>query len=196
MSHRVLLPSRGATVMTRLNIPHILLQHLQNLEPNANFTVNLPLITSSTGARYYAKIGSSSERDQYAGEAESLKAMNIAAPGLSPKILVSGVTDGSDGESAGQPYFLSEYKDLSGRLTDEAADVLAKRLATELHAYKSDMGFGFAVPTFCGATRQENGWYDTWAEFYSQLIGGLLSKLKRKGRFDDLISKGEEVQRR
>ncbi|KAF7979395.1 hypothetical protein HWV62_42498 [Athelia sp. TMB] len=118
--------------------------------------------------------------------------MNIAAPGLSPKILVSGVTDGSDGERAGQPYFLSEYKDLSGRLTDEAADVLAKRLATELHAYKSDMGFGFAVPTFCGATRQENGWYDTWAEFYSQLIGGLLSKLKRKGRFDDLISKGEE----
>ncbi|KZP25431.1 Ketosamine-3-kinase [Athelia psychrophila] len=182
--------------MTRSNIPQILLRHLQGIEPNAKFTGNLPVITSSSGIRYYAKVGSPLEQEQYIGEAESLKAMTIAAPGLSPKVLASGITEDSLDETlAGQPYFLSEYKEL-GRLTGAGADVLAKRLATELHAFKSDAGFGFAVPTFCGATRQDNGWYETWAEFYSELISGLLSKLKRKGSFSELVAKGEEMRSR
>lgn len=182
--------------MTRSNIPQILLRHLQGIEPNAKFTGNLPVITSSSGIRYYAKVGSPLEQEQYIGEAESLKAMTIAAPGLSPKVLASGVMEDSLDETlAGQPYFLSEYKEL-GRLTGAGADVLAKRLATELHAFKSDAGFGFAVPTFCGATRQDNGWYETWAEFYSELISGLLLKLKRKGSFSKLVAKGEEMRSR
>ena len=178
------------------DIPQILIAHLQKLEPDAKFTGSLPAIQSSTGTRYFGKIGSLSEKDQYIGETESLKAMNKAAPGLSPFVVASGFVDGSGVESSmGRPYFLSEYKDL-GRLTNKAADVLAKRLATELHGYKSSNGFGFEVPTFCGATRQENGWYESWEECYSEMIGSLLEKLKQKGKFGDLCSKGSEVRRK
>lgn len=182
--------------MSHSNIAQILLRHLQRIEPGAEFTGNLPLITSSTGARYYAKVGSPSEQDQYIGEAESLKAMSIAAPGLCPKIFASGITDGlKDEKNLGRPYFLSEYKEL-GRLTGAGADTLAKRLAMELHAFKSNSGFGFAVPTFCGNTKQENGWYGTWAECYSELIGGLLLKLKQKRGFNELVVKGDEMRER
>lgn len=178
-----------------MDIPQIILEHLKNLEPNATFTGDLPTIQSSTGTRYFAKIGSSSERDQYVGEAESLKAINEAAPGLSPRMFASGAVDSSGNESStGQPYFLSEYKYL-GRITTEAANVLARRLATELHRSKSNKGFGFDVPTYCGATRQENGRYESWDKCYSEMVGSLLKKLKQKGRFGDLCRMGEEVRR-
>ena len=182
--------------MGRSDIPQILFTHLKKLEPNVEFSGSLPTIQSSAGVRYFAKIGSLSERDQYSGEVESLRAINEAAPGLSPRILASGFIDSSGNESStGQPYFLSEYKDLRS-LTSKAADVLAKRLATELHRYKCSKGFGFDVPTYCGATRQENGWYETWEECYSEMIGNLLEKLRQKRRFGDLCSKGEEVRRK
>ena len=175
-----------------MNIPQIFLTHLEKLEPNANFTGTLPTIKSSTGARYFAKIGSPSEKDQYFGEVESLKAMDKAAPGLSPRVFASGVVDNES--FTGRPYFLSEYKDF-GHLTSRAADVLATRLATQLHGYKSSKGFGFHVPTYCGPTRQDNGWYESWQDCYTEMIGSLLGKLKQKARYNDLCSKGEEVRK-
>ena len=90
---------------------------------------------------------------------------------------------------------MSEYKNI-GSLTDASAEKLAKRLATEMHNYKSMMGFGFAVPTFCGRTKQDNGWYDSWEQCYDALIGGLLSKLESSGGYDELCSKGEQIRRR
>jgi len=71
--------------------------------------------------------------------------------------------------------------------------VLAKRLATELHQYKNQEGFGFNVPTFCGMTKQKNGWYRTWEHCYNSLIGTLLEGLAEHG-YDDLVRTGEEVQ--
>lgn len=182
--------------MARSSIPKILLIHLERLEPNAEFTSSLPTIKSSTGAHYFAKLGTSSEKDQYIGEAESLKAIGEAAPGLAPRVFASGLADNSANETvSSNPYFLSEYKDF-GPLTSKSADILAKRMATEVHAHKSGQGFGFGVPTYCGATRQDNGWYPSWEECYSEMIGALLSKLKNKGRFSDLCSKGDEVRAR
>jgi protein-ribulosamine 3-kinase len=167
------------------DLPGILLQHLKTLEPEAQFSVTLPLVQSSSGKKYFAKVGTPDEKDQYIGEAESLNAMSIAAPGLSPRVLAYGETEG-------RPYFLSEYKDI-GRLSHTAAETLGKRLAEELHKYRSTKGFGFDVPTYCGATRQENGWFKTWAECFDALMGGLLTKLGRG--LGDLRAKGEEVRR-
>lgn len=192
-----------------MTIPQILLTHLERLEPNATFTGSPPKIQSSSGKRYFAKIGSSmSDIDQYTGEAMSLKAMEKAAPGLSPRVLAFGCihsaplnelepssSSSTDVQrSIGQMYFLSEYRDIAP-LTPEAADVLAKRLATELHRYKSTIGFGFDIPTYCGATRQENGWYKSWADCYGDLLGGLLGKLE-DSKFEELYRKGEEVRER
>ena len=170
------------------NIPQVLQKELEILEPNATFTASLPKIESSKGKRYFAKIGSISERDQYVGEAESLKEINNAAPGIAPRVFVYGDTDG-------KPYFLSEYLDY-GYLTNKASGTLAKRLATELHQYKSTKGFGFQAPTYCGATRQDNGWYETWEVCYSAMMGALLAKLSQRGTFRELVDKGNEVRRR
>ncbi|KAH7930403.1 Ketosamine-3-kinase [Leucogyrophana mollusca] len=175
----------------------ILLPRLRNIEPEAQFTLTLPIINSSSGRRYYGKVGTTAEKDQYIGEVESLKAIGSAAPGLAPRVLVHGVA-GDPGEDAsqdglGRPYFISEYKGIAS-LTDEAGATLGKRMATELHAHRSPSGFGFPVPTFCGATRQENGWYETWEDCYSAMIGNLLASLKGKRMFTEMCNKGEEVR--
>ncbi|KIJ66307.1 hypothetical protein HYDPIDRAFT_109300 [Hydnomerulius pinastri MD-312] len=171
----------------------IFLPHLQNIEPGAQFTFNLPIITSSTGNSYYAKSGNSSERDQYVGEAESLRAIHKAAPGLAPQVFASGIVDSESTDGASQPYFLSEYKDF-GSLSAKSGEILGQRLARELHTFKSTNGYGFDVPTYCGATRQDNGWFDTWEECYSTMIRNLLLKLKGRSRFAELETKGEEVR--
>lgn len=133
---------------------NILRQKLVEIEPNAeHFSFNLPVVTSSSGKRYFAKVGSKSECEQYVGEAESLKHIARAAPGLVPQVSQNGLT------ADGKPYLITEYLDIAHH-SNASLSRLAKRLASELHAYKSNKGFGFDVPTFCGATKLENGWYD------------------------------------
>ena len=174
--------------MERSNIPRILLEKLQQLEPDSEFTGSLPKIRSSSGKTYFAKTGSFLEKEQYVGEAESLKAIESAAPGLAPNVLSFGVGNED------KPYFICEYKDL-GRLDDETGKVLAKRLATELHTHQSAQGFGFHVPTYCGATRLKNGWFPSWEECFNTMIGDLLSELADRRYYDELCSRGEEIRR-
>ena len=173
----------------------VFLPHLRNIEPNSQFTFNIPIVTSSAGNGYYAKLGSVAELDQYIGEAESLKAIYDAAPGLAPRVFASGVVEGDSNVATGRPYFLSEYKDM-GSLSGKAAELLGERMANELHAFKSSKGYGFHVPTYCGATRQENGWFETWEECYSTMIENLLLQLKGRRGNAELITKGEEVRAR
>ncbi|KAI0756838.1 fructosamine kinase PKL/CAK/FruK [Daedaleopsis nitida] len=170
---------------------------LQREEPGASLTQDGSSLRSSTGQRYFAKIGSKRDTDQFIGEAESLKAMLLAAPGLVPKLIDYGTIDKDTCEredEIGRPFFLSEYKDI-GPLSSTAAKVLGKRLATELHAYKGTQGFGFHVPTYCGATRQDNGWFETWPECFDALMGGLVDKLQAQGGYDSLCSQVAEVRK-
>jgi fructosamine-3-kinase len=172
-----------------MSIHPILLKQLQKLESDAEFTVQSSRsnrITSSTGKQYFAKIGLEHEEEQYIGEAESLKHIAAAAPGLAPSVAASGL----DGK---KPFLITEYKDLTS-LNDAAARRLGQRLATELHAYKGLEGFGFGVPTYCGATRLQNGWFDRWDDCFSAMIGDLLTQLKKKGGFSVLCAKGEKVR--
>ncbi|KAI0034186.1 fructosamine kinase [Vararia minispora EC-137] len=175
-------------------LPPFILNKLQQLEPGALFDVRLPRVQSSSGTRYFVKVGASGEKEQYIGEERSLRDMHAAAPGLVPKMVMSGFLD-SNGESqgdSGRPYFVSEYKDI-GPLSSQAGAILGKRLGVELHRFKSDKGFGFDVPTFCGATRMRNGWYDTWTECFSVKIKDLLQTLQDEGRGKRLVQKGGEV---
>ena len=93
------------------------------------------------------------------------------------------------------PYFLSEYKDI-GSLSTTTAEVLGKRLATELHTHKSENGYGFQVPTYCGATRQDNGWFETWPACFDALIGGLADKLEAQGCYENLCKQVTQVRKR
>lgn len=178
-----------------------IVQAIHAEEPEASvLDANPPTIRTSSGKEYYFKLGSPKDADQYLGEAEALKHMHIAAPGLAPRLVACGTIDQNGGFSQfiadkGSSYFVAEYKDI-GFLTDSAASKLGERLATELHMYKSTSGFGFAVPTYCGNTRQENGWYETWEECYDALIAGLVAKLEEKGRFQDLCTKTNLIRKR
>lgn len=150
---------------------------------------NLPLVkSSSSGKSYFAKIGSSSDSEQYKGEIESLRHIHLAAPNLAPRVLSEGINE------EGRPYCISEYKYLAG-LSTGSATKLATRLATELHTYKSDKGFGFEVPTFCGPTKLKNGWFETWEACYDALIGDLLQGLAARSANKALCEKGEAVRR-
>ena len=171
---------------TTMPIPAILLQHLQTLRPHSKFSGIPPKVQSSEGESFYVKVGDPGDVDQFVGEVESLKAIHEAAPGLAPKLLASGTENG-------RPYFISQYMNLGG-LSDQSGRELGKRLALELHQYTSDKGFGFHVPTYCGATRMKNGWFGTWEECYSEKIKDLLNALKTRGRYEELCKKGEQVR--
>ncbi|GBE77696.1 fructosamine kinase PKL/CAK/FruK [Sparassis latifolia] len=182
------------------HVHQVFVQSIRKEEPDVaiNSSAHSPPIQSSSGRGYIGKIGSLSEKDQYIGEAESLKAIDIAAPELAPRLIACGVLDEETAESEGdigKPFFLCEYRDMRS-LSDSAAEILGKRLATEMHAYKSKKGFGFHVPTYCGRTRQENGWYDSWEQCYDALIGSLLSTLKKRGGYESLCEKGDQVRNR
>ncbi len=199
--------------------PHILKQ-LERIEPGALFSDGLPQISSSSGKTYFAKVGSPKEKEQYVGEAESLRAMSLAAPGIAPSLLAFGFVDkngeeikttgegggedhhtNSSGPDDGRPFFISEYKDMSP-LTERSGRILGRRLATEMHNYTSPNygllegggGFGFGVPTFCGATRLRNGWYETWERCFDVLVGDLLSTLEARGGYSELCRRGQDVR--
>ncbi|KAF8922098.1 fructosamine kinase PKL/CAK/FruK [Mucidula mucida] len=147
-------------------ISAILLEQLEKLRPNADLSGSPPRIRPPT------------ERISLSNSGVPMKRSNIlaklTAPGLAPLVLASGISDG-------RPYFISEYKDM-GRLSEKSGQELGKRLALELHQYTSNKGFGFHVPTFCGATRMKNGWYETWEECYSEMIKDLLDALRSTNR--------------
>ncbi|KAI0257177.1 fructosamine kinase PKL/CAK/FruK [Lactifluus subvellereus] len=185
--------------MAHSTIPLHILKELERLEPGAQFSGVLPQVSSSSGKSYYTKAGSPKEREQYVGEAEALKAMALAAPGLTPSLLALKFVNerGEETENSGAaiPIFISEYKDITS-LTEQSGAILGKRLAQELHNYTSSKGYGFEVPTFCGATRLRNGWYETWERCFDTLVGDLLSTLSARGGHSDLCRKGQDVRTR
>jgi protein-ribulosamine 3-kinase len=178
----------SSLICTVSMLPATLQKELEKLEPGSTFS-GQPRVESSSGKVYYAKAGSASEKEQYVAETESLKAINGAAPGLAPTLLSFGY------DEADRPFFISEYKDLS-RLDHSAGGKLAKRMATELHQCTNPEGkFGFHVPTFCGATRQKNGWYNSWEECFNAMIGDLFEIIKRKGSsYHSLCETGQRLQ--
>jgi fructosamine-3-kinase len=65
-----------------------------------------------------------------------------------------------------------------------------------MHRYTSAKGYGFEVPTFCGATRLRNGWYESWEQCFDTLIRDLLSTLTERGNYSELCRKGQDVRTR
>lgn len=172
-----------------------ILRALQALDLNESYSsTGGPRVTSSKGASYFAKVGLSSDWDQWNGEAASLKAMYAAAPGLCPKLIAFR----DDPAGSKRPFMVSEYLDVSG-LSSTSAMQLAKRLALELHEPKNNQKepkgmFGFGCPTYCGVTRLENGWFQTWEECFAALMRGLVDGIRKRGSgFAETVRLGDET---
>jgi hypothetical protein len=143
-------------------IPAPLVEILRSIEsdhPSATFTMEGFCVRSSpSGRAYYVKLGDPADEEQYNGEAVSILHIARAAPDLCPAILRFGTakfpeTDmGGDGDAEviDRPFWVSEYKFVHP-LDPKSASTLAKRLALELHAYRSQNGAcdGEASPISC-----------------------------------------------
>ncbi|KAH9997695.1 Ketosamine-3-kinase [Russula compacta] len=190
---------RSLLPMVRSAIPPYILKQLARVEPGAQFSGVLPQVLSSSGKCYYAKVGCPNDRGPYVTEAESLRAIGSAAPGLVPTLLAFGYADENGRETdrgKGTPFFITEYKDMTS-LTERSGAILGRRLATEVHSYTSPKGFGSDVPAYYGgSTRLRNGWYKTWERYVDALIGDLLSTLEARGGYIDLCQKGQYVRAR
>lgn len=89
-------------------LPPALAAALDNIEPGASFIGTLPKLTSSISHKpYYVKVGTSTDENQYIGEAESLKVLEECSPGLGPKLLAIHTDEDTS-------YMISEYLEFSG----------------------------------------------------------------------------------
>ena len=113
--------------------------------------------SSSSGRAYYVKLGKPGDEEQYNGEAVGIEHITRAAPDLCPAILRFGtakfpaIEDDEDAEMIDKPFWVSEYRFMHS-LDPGSASVLARRLALELHAHRS-----------------QNGACDSESEFLSEL---------------------------
>lgn len=114
-------------------------------------------MNTDTGKTYIAKLASTNVV-QLLGEAEGLRRMYKTSPGLVPKLHIVEQLDNGNNCKA---LFISDYIEL-GSLDGKATTKLAEKMANELHNPEKQLsdveGFGFPVPTHCGATEQDNTW--------------------------------------
>lgn len=155
------------------------------------------ILTDSRGRRYFAKTGyGAAAAAQMRGEARGLVAMARTAPGLAPEFIVSCSTSKSDSKE--QCAMLSQYFDL-GRGGDQRE--LARRIAqmhTPLSKLQSKgdqepLGYGFPVPTHCGATEQDNTWEQSWEDFFrDRRLGDLVRRIDEP----QITKEWEELQKK
>jgi fructosamine-3-kinase len=111
---------------------------------------------------FFAKWNAEAPPDLFEAEGRGLREMARARSSLAiPSVLVAS---GPRGGSAG--FIVMEYLDPRAAHAPADEEVLGRGLA-ELHRFGAKQ-FGFAGDTYCGSTRQANGWGDSWPEFYSE----------------------------
>ena len=111
---------------------------------------------------YFLKVASGDRgRAMMLGECESMRAIHAITPSFIPEPYAWGTYESAPDTH----FFLCEFRELKEELPDPHK--LAAKLA-ELHLRRGspEGKFGFHVTTFNGNMPQDNGWTDTWEEFY------------------------------
>lgn len=121
-------------------------------------------------ASYFAKLVRGPAKAQAKGEAASLLAMAAYAPqGFVPAVL--GVK-----EANGELAMVSSYAE--GSRSPDFQARLGAALATMHSPSGKSEGYGFDVPTHCGATEQDNAWNQSWEAFFrDQRLGDLVRRI-------------------
>jgi len=129
-------------------------------------------VTTSEG-EFFAKWSAECAGDIFLREAEGLEALRaVGSPIVIPRVIAAAAP--LDGDPA---FLILEYLKPADRGDDTR---LGEGLAV-LHRSHGD-AFGFPSPSYCGATRQENAWDDSWPAFYrDRRIEPLLKVLDQRG---------------
>nr|ODN95382.1 fructosamine kinase [Cryptococcus depauperatus CBS 7855] len=147
---------------------------VSELSPAANSITHMP-----TGNQYFTK--TQQDVKQMRGEIAGLRAMSVTSKDLVPKLL------GFEVDPTGkQATMVSQYFDLSSAKEEPIQRDLGRKLAnmhsippTGTEGYSGD--YGFAVPTHCGATEQDNTWETNWEVFFrDRRLGYLIRKIDDK----------------
>jgi protein-ribulosamine 3-kinase len=105
------------------------------------------------GETRFLKVNEPAFARAFAAEAQGLRALR-AAGSRAPRPVAQGV-------EAGHAYLAMEWMDLGAR-GDFAA---LGRMLAQLHRNEGAR-FGWDEDNFIGATPQQNGWYESWPEFW------------------------------
>lgn len=126
----------------------------------------------------------SSNVAQLVGEHTSLRAIRMTNADLIPTLYP--LSFNHDGSMAGMVTGKFELGRAGSSERQRALGLAVAKMhrsADEVDVDSEDRdlepkGYGFSVPTYCGATKQDNEWAETWEEFYRERrLGSLVRRL-------------------
>lgn len=117
---------------------------------------------STSEGEFFVKWSASCPPDIFVREAQGLEALRSAASEIViPRVVAAREPAGRD-----PAFLIIEYLEPAGRETLPDDEKLGRGLAA-IHRVRADR-FGFDAPTYCGLTRQDNRWRDSWIDFYRE----------------------------
>lgn len=132
---------------------------------------------ATSEGEFFAKWSTRCPEDIFLREADALDALrSVSAEILVPRVIAAS------SPAKGHPAFLVlEYLTPAARGQEQEDERLGRGLAL-IHKSRGAR-FGFSAPTYCGSTRQDNRWRDSWPEFYREnRLGPLVQTLGEQGR--------------
>ena len=131
-------------------------------------------LTTSEG-EFFVKWSARCPPDIFRCEAAGLEALRSANAGIAiPRVIAA--TEPSGDEPA---CLILEYLEPAARESVPDDERLGRGLAA-IHRNRADR-FGFDAPSYCGLTRQENSWRDSWVDFFrDQRLQPLVDTLVRE----------------
>jgi fructosamine-3-kinase len=132
-------------------------------------------LTTSVG-EFFAKWSARGPGDIFVREAFGLETLRRAESGLVvPRVIAASAPSGED-----PAFLIMEYLEPAERGRAQDDEGLGRGLAA-IHRMTAPR-FGFDAPSYCGLTRQENLWRDSWIEFFrDQRLRPLVETLWRGG---------------
>jgi protein-ribulosamine 3-kinase len=142
--------------------------------------------------QYFMKTGRGKEAEiMFEGEHASMNAIHNAVPTLCPKSYGHGQLQ----ESKGMSFLVTDFLDLTGRMSGRSSSgsgmTLAQKLA-KLHTTPAPvpdgydkLQFGFPATTCCGDTPQDNTYSSSWADFYANRRLRFIMNQSRKSNGQD-----------
>lgn len=134
---------------------------------------------------FFVKLNQANQIAMFEAEYDGLQAMSQSHTIRVPQPLCCGIVEG-------QAYLVMEWLDLASNSAGDAWYRMGEQLAA-MHQVTSTKGFGWYRNNTIGATPQQNGWQDSWVEFWRDRRIGPQFELAhdRGGKFprrDELMS--------
>ncbi|MGB3298549.1 MAG: fructosamine kinase family protein [Phormidesmis sp.] len=147
--------------------------------------INQAVRVSDQQRSFLVKTNQASQLSMFEAERDGLQTMSESQTIRVPQPLCCGV-------SSGHAYIVMEWLDLAGQGSNESWQRMGEQLAA-MHQVTSAEGFGWHRDNTIGATPQQNGWLESWVEFWrDRRLGPQFELAHEKGgtfpRRDELMS--------